>query len=287
MEPAMYPVIYKEVLSEQVKLVVVEAPRVASKAQPGQFVLVKLDETGERIPLTIADFDPQLGTITLIFQEVGKSTKKMGMLEVGDGFDSLAGPLGHPTRIQNYGTVVMVAGGVGIAPLFPIVRSLKQSGNKVLTILGARTQSLLFWQERMAQFSDELILCTDDGSSGRKALVTEPLKDIIALKNSEITHIWAIGPAVMMKNVVETTRPYQIPTTVSLNTIMIDGTGMCGGCRVVMNDGARFVCVDGPEFDGHLVDWDNLLSRQSYYRSDEKYALELWESHACKLESSI
>jgi ferredoxin--NADP+ reductase len=283
----MYPVIYKEVLSEQVKLVVVEAPRVASKAQPGQFVLVKLDETGERIPLTIADFDPQLGTITLIFQEVGKSTKKMGMLEVGDGFDSLAGPLGHPTRIQNYGTVVMVAGGVGIAPLFPIVRSLKQSGNKVLTILGARTQSLLFWQKRMAQFSDELILCTDDGSSGRKALVTEPLKDIITLKNSEISHIWAIGPAVMMKNVVETTRPYQIPTTVSLNTIMIDGTGMCGGCRVVMNYGARFVCVDGPEFDGHLVDWDNLLSRQSYYRSDEKYALELWESHACKLESSI
>lgn len=282
----MYPVIYKEVLSDQVKLVVVEAPRVASKAQPGQFVLVKLDETGERIPLTIADFDPQLGTITLIFQEVGKSTKKMGMLEVGDGFDSLAGPLGHPTRIQNYGTVVMVAGGVGIAPLFPIVRSLKQSGNKVLTILGARTQSLLFWQKRMAQFSDELIMCTDDGSNGRKALVTEPLKDIIALNNSEISHIWAIGPAVMMKKVVETTRPYHIPTTVSLNTIMIDGTGMCGGCRVVMNDGARFVCVDGPEFDGHLVDWDNLLSRQSYYRSDEKYALELWESHVCKLESA-
>jgi ferredoxin/flavodoxin---NADP+ reductase len=287
MEPAMYPVLYKEVLSDQVKLVVVKAPRVASKAQPGQFVLVKLDETGERIPLTIADFDPQLGTITLIFQEVGKSTKKMGMLEVGDGFDSLAGPLGHPTQIQDYGTVVLVAGGVGIAPLFPIVRSLKQSGNKVLTILGARTQSLLFWQNRMAQFSDELILCTDDGSNGRKALVTEPLKEIIALNNTEISHIWAIGPAVMMKNVVETTRPYQIPTTVSLNTIMIDGTGMCGGCRVVMDDGAKFVCVDGPEFDGHLVDWDNLLSRQSYYRSDEKYALELWESHACKLESSI
>jgi ferredoxin--NADP+ reductase len=286
MEPAMYPVLYKEVLSDQVKLVVVEAPRVASKAQPGQFVLVKLDETGERIPLTIADFDPQLGMITLIFQEVGKSTKKMGMLEVGDGFDSLAGPLGHPTRIQDYGTVVLVAGGVGIAPLFPIVRSLKQSGNKVLTILGARTQSLLFWQNRMAQFSDELILCTDDGSNGRKALVTEPLKEIIALNNTEISHIWAIGPAVMMKNVVETTRPYQIPTTVSLNTIMIDGTGMCGGCRVVMDDGAKFVCVDGPEFDGHLVDWDNLLSRQSFYRSDEKYALELWESHPCKLESA-
>jgi ferredoxin--NADP+ reductase len=287
MEPAMYPVLYKEVLSDQVKLVVVEAPRVAFKAQPGQFVLVKLDETGERIPLTIADFDPQLGTVTLIFQEVGKSTKKMGMLEVGDGFDSLAGPLGHPTRIQNYGTVVLVAGGVGIAPLFPIVRSLKQSGNKVITILGARSQSLLFWQNRMAQFSDELILCTDDGSFGRKALVTEPLKEIIVTNNPKISHIWAIGPAVMMKNVVETTRPYQIPTTVSLNTIMIDGTGMCGGCRVVMSDGAKFVCVDGPEFDGHLVDWENLLSRQSYYRSDEKYALELWESHACKLESSI
>ena len=280
----MYPILYSEVLSDLVKLVVIHAPHVAHKAKPGQFVIVRIDETGERIPLTIADSDAEQGTITLIFQEVGKSTKQMGLLKVGEGFANVAGPLGHPTEINNYGTVVIVAGGVGIAPIFPITRALKLAGNRVITILGARNQSLLFWQDRMAQFSDEMILCTDDGSLGRKALVTEPLTEILST-HKDISKIWAIGPGIMMKFVAETTRPFQVPTIVSLNTIMIDGTGMCGGCRVVLDHGTKFVCVDGPEFDAHQVDWDNLLARQSFYRAEEKQALESWENHQCRLES--
>ena len=244
------------------------------------------DETGERIPLTIADFDAEKGTITLIFQEVGKSTRQMGMLKTGDGFENIAGPLGHPTEIENYGTIAVVAGGVGIAPIFPITRALKQAGNRVITILGARNESLIFWADRMAEYSDELILCTDDGSLGRKALVTEPLKEMLST-GSDINRIWAIGPAIMMKFVAETTRPFKVPTIVSLNTVMIDGTGMCGGCRVVMNSGAKFVCVDGPEFDGHQVDWDNLLTRQSFYKAEEKEAMDLWQDHVCRLEKEM
>jgi ferredoxin--NADP+ reductase len=259
---------------------------VARKAQPGQFVIVRIDETGERIPLTIADFDPSSGTITLIFQEVGKSTRQMGQLEVGQGFENIAGPLGHPTEIRSYGSVLVVAGGVGIAPLFPITRALKQAGNTVFSILGARSAGLLFWQERMAEFSDELVVCTDDGSAGRQALVTLPLQELLAA-HPEIAHVWAIGPAVMMKFAAAATRPFQVPTTVSLNTVMIDGTGMCGGCRVVLASGAQFVCVDGPEFDAHQVDWDNLLSRLSFYRSEEQQALELWQAHTCRLEQAV
>lgn len=278
----MYPILKKVVLSDIVKLVEVEAPLVARKARPGQFVIVRIDERGERIPLTIADFDRDAGTITLIFQEVGKSTRQMGLLEVGEGFENIAGPLGQPTEIENFGTVVVVGGGVGIAPLFPITRALKQAGNRVIAIIGARNESLLFWQERMAAYSDQLIVCTDDGSAGRKALVTGPLQDVL---NSEkdIARVWAIGPAIMMKFVSETTRPFSVPTIVSLNTVMIDGTGMCGGCRVVLNQGAKFVCVDGPEFDGHEVDWDNLLSRLTFYRKEEKLALEHWTDHRCRI----
>lgn len=282
----MYPILQKHVLSDLVKLVVVEAPRVARKAQPGQFVIVRTNETGERIPLTIADFDAQAGTITLIFQEVGKSTQQMGLLEVGQGFENIAGPLGHPTEIANYGTVIVVGGGVGIAPLFPITRALKQAGNRVISIIGARNQSLLFWQERMAEYSDELIVCTDDGSCGQKSLVTQPLKAILSA-NPDVARVWSIGPSIMMKYAAETTRPFNVPTVVSLNTIMIDGTGMCGGCRVAMVGGAKFVCVDGPEFDAHQVDWDNLLSRLSFYHSEEKEALERWNDHICKLEPAI
>ena len=282
----MYPIIQKSVLSDLVKLCVVQAPLVARKARPGQFVIVRIDETGERIPLTIADFDPQAGTITLIFQEVGKSTRQMGLLEVGEGFENVAGPLGQPSEIKNYGTVVLVGGGVGIAPVFPIARALKQAGNKVISILGARNQSLLFWEERMAQYSDELIVCTDDGSAGRKALVTEPLKEILASRK-DVAHVWAIGPAIMMKFVAAATQPFSVPTIVSLNTIMIDGTGMCGGCRVVLNQGTKFVCVDGPEFDAHQVDWDNLMSRLAFYKTEEKEALDRWLNHRCKLEPRL
>lgn len=282
----MYPILKKQVLNDVVKLVVVEAPVVARKAKPGQFVVVLTDEQSERIPLTIADFDAQAGTITLIFQEVGKSTRQMGTLEVGEGFANIVGPLGKPTEIENYGTVIVVGGGVGIAPLFPVTRALKQAGNQIISILGARNQGLLFWQERMAEVSDELIICTDDGSMGRKALVTEPLKELLQARQ-DIVRVWAIGPAIMMKFAAATTQPFHIPTVVSLNTIMIDGTGMCGGCRVVLTNGPKFVCVDGPEFDAHQVDWDLLLARLSFYREEEKEAMERWEAHHCRLDPVI
>ncbi len=282
----MYRILEKQVLSDVTKLMVVEAPHVARKARAGQFVIVRIDEHGERIPLTIADYDREAGTITLIFQEVGKSTKHLGTLNVGDALATLAGPLGHPTEIANYGTVVCVGGGVGIAPIFPIARSLKEAGNRVVSIIGARTRDLLFWEDRMRAVSDELIVCTDDGSYGRKALVTEPLKELLEARGKEIARVWAIGPAIMMKFVSLTTKPFGIPTIVSLNTIMIDGTGMCGGCRVLLEEGAQFVCVDGPEFDGHKVDWDNLLARLSFYRDEERLALERWE-HECRLEGVL
>ena len=282
----MYPILKKQVLSDVVKLVVVEAPVVARKAKPGQFVVVLTDEQSERIPLTIADFDAQAGTITLIFQEVGKSTCQMGTLEVGEGFANVVGPLGKPTKIENYGTVIVVGGGVGIAPLFPVTRALKQAGNYIISILGARNQGLLFWQERMAEVSDELIVCTDDGSLGRKALVTEPLKELLQARQ-DIARVWAIGPAIMMKFAAATTQPFNIPTVVSLNTIMIDGTGMCGGCRVVLTNGPKFACVDGPEFDAHQVDWDLLFARLSFYREEEKEAMERWEAHHCRLDPVI
>jgi ferredoxin--NADP+ reductase len=282
----VYRILEKQVLSDVTKLMVVEAPHVARKARAGQFVIVRIDEHGERIPLTIADYDREAGTITLIFQEVGKSTKHLGTLNVGDALATLAGPLGHPTEIANYGTVVCVGGGVGIAPIFPIARSLKEAGNHVVSIIGARTRDLLFWEDRMRAVSDELIVCTDDGSYGRKALVTEPLKELLETRGKEIARVWAIGPAIMMKFVSLTTKPFGIPTIVSLNTIMIDGTGMCGGCRVLLEEGAQFVCVDGPEFDGHKVDWDNLLARLSFYRDEERLALERWE-HECRLEGVL
>ena len=282
----MYRILEKQVLSDVTKLMVVEAPHVAHKARAGQFVIVRIDEHGERIPLTIADYDREAGTITLIFQEVGKSTKHLGTLNVGDALATLAGPLGHPTEIANYGTVVCVGGGVGIAPIFPIARSLKEAGNHVVSIIGARTRDLLFWEDRMRAVSDELIVCTDDGSYGRKALVTEPLKELLEARGKEIARVWAIGPAIMMKFVSLTTKPFGIPTIVSLNTIMIDGTGMCGGCRVLLEEGAQFVCVDGPEFDGHKVDWDNLLARLSFYRDEERLAMERWE-HECRLEGVL
>ncbi|GAB4490145.1 MAG: sulfide/dihydroorotate dehydrogenase-like FAD/NAD-binding protein [Anaerolineales bacterium] len=282
----MYKILRKEVLSEAVKLMIVEAPLVARKAQAGQFVIVRNDEKGERIPLTIADFDARQGTITIIFQEVGKSTAQMGLFEVGDSFANIVGPLGHATEIENYGTVVMVGGGVGIAPIFPITRALKQAGNHVISIIGARNESLLFWEERMREFSDELIVCTDDGSRGRRALVTEPLKELLQ-GNRAISKVWAIGPAMMMKFVSATTQPFDVPTVVSLNTIMIDGTGMCGGCRVTFGDGrSQFVCVDGPEFDAHKVDWNLLLERMAFYRAEEKRAFEHWKEHQCRLDKA-
>ncbi len=279
----MYKILHKETLSDVTKLMVIAAPEVARKAQAGQFVIVRIDECGERIPLTVADYDREAETITLIFQEVGKTTMHLGRLEPGDELVTFTGPLGHPTEIENYGTIVCVGGGVGIAPLYPITRALKEAGNTVTSIIGARTRELLFWEEKMRAVSDELIVCTDDGSYGRKALVTEPLKELLEQRDGEVSRVWVIGPAIMMKFCALTTQPFGVSTIVSLNTIMVDGTGMCGCCRVQLTDGTKFACVDGPEFDAHQVDWDLLLARQRFYLEEEKQAVEQWQ-HRCQLE---
>lgn len=278
-----YTILTKLSFSDTTKMMVIDAPHVALKAQAGQFVIVKIDERGERIPLTIADYDRAKGTITIIFQEVGKSTLHLGKLDEGDTLDTFVGPLGHPTDIDKYGTVICVGGGVGIAPIYPIARALKEADNEVISIIGARNKGLIFWEDKMRDVSSELIICTDDGSYGKKCLVTEPLKDILTSKK-EIAKVWAIGPAVMMKFVTATTEPFNVPTIVSLNTIMIDGTGMCGGCRVPLKEGAKFVCVDGPEFDGHSIDWDGLLGRLQYYKDEEQVSLERFR-HKCNLEN--
>jgi NAD(P)H-flavin reductase len=273
---SVYEILVKEDLAPVTKLLEVRAPDVARKARAGQFVIVRIDQEGERIPLTIADYDRERGTITLVFQEVGKTTMQMGTRQPGDSFTSVTGPLGLPSEIEQYGTALCVGGGVGIAPIYPIARELREAGNTVLSIIGARTKDLLFWEEKMRSVSDELIVCTDDGSYARKALVTIPMKEMLEA-GRPVDHIWAIGPAIMMKFCALTTQPFGVPTTVSLNSIMVDGTGMCGACRVEVGGQTRFVCVDGPEFDGHQVDWDQLLARQRIYLEQEKQAIEKWQ----------
>ena len=278
----MYEILEKEIFSDVTKLIVVSAPDVARKAQAGQFIVIRVVDEGERIPLTIADFDRAQGTLTMVFQEVGKSTMHLGTLQPGDALASLTGPFGRPTEIEHYGTVICVGGGVGIAPVYPIARELRAAGNHVISIIGARTKDLLFWEDKMGAVSDELIVCTDDGSYKRKALVTEPLKELLEQRDN-VARVWAIGPAVMMKFCSLTTKPFGVPTIVSLNSIMVDATGMCGACRVEVGGKTKFVCVDGPEFDGHQVDWDLLLARQRIYLPEEKLAKEkfLAEHQAC------
>jgi ferredoxin--NADP+ reductase len=277
----VYKILDKEILSDVNKLMVIEAPEVANKAQAGQFVIVRIDEQGERIPLTIADFDRDRGTVTIVYQEVGKSTMKLGTMEAGAEIANLVGPLGHPSEIEKLGVVVCVGGGVGIAPIYPIARALREAGNTVLGIIGARSKELLFWEDKMRQVCDELTVCTDDGSYGRQALVTMPLQEILGAYKAPdgVARVWAIGPAIMMKFCARTTEPFAVPTIVSLNSIMVDGTGMCGACRVEVGGQTRFVCVDGPEFDGHLVDWDLLMSRQRIYLAEEGRAKEAWLEH--------
>ncbi len=282
----MRKILRKEQLTEVTKLMVIDAPDVARKAQAGQFVVIRIDEQGERIPLTVADYDREAGTITIVVQEVGKTTMQLGTLEAGDELATFTGPLGKPSEIDRYGTVICVGGGVGIAPVFPIARALHEAGNTVLSIIGARTEGLLIWEDRIGQVSDELIVCTDDGSYGRKALVTEPLQELLEERRGEIAKVWAVGPAAMMKFVAATTKPFGVHTIVSLNTIMIDGTGMCGGCRVQLEDGARFACVDGPEFDAHRVDWYTLLARQRSYLEEEARAVEHWKQR-CRLDDQL
>ena len=248
---------------------VIEATEIARKAKPGQFLVIRTDEKGERIPMTIADFDAEGGTLTIVFQEVGFTTDKLGRLKPGDTLLDVVGPLGKPTRIEKFGVVVCIGGGVGIAPVYPIARQLTNAGNKMLSIIGARSHEFLFWEERMRSISDKTYVCTDDGSYGRKGFVTDELK-VILEESKNIDLVIAIGPVVMMKAVSLLTKPHGIKTIVSLNPIMVDATGMCGSCRVTVGGKTKFACVDGPEFDGHQVNFDELLLRQQIYLEEEK-----------------
>ncbi len=268
----MFKILEKQVLTPEIKLMVIEAPRVARKAKAGQFVILRINETGERIPLTIADFDAEKGTVTIIFQEVGKTTMMLGEMEAGDALLDFVGPLGKEMEEKYFGHVVCVGGGVGIAPTFPKARALKEAGNKVTSIIGARTASMLFWENKMREVSDRLYVTTDDGSYGEKGFVTTILERI--LEEEKVDLVVAIGPVMMMKMTSLLTRKYNVPTLVSLNPIMVDGTGMCGCCRVSVDGHCKFTCVDGPIFDGHAVDFDELLSRQRIYLEEEKRALE-------------
>lgn len=268
----MIPVLDAKMLAPLVKWFKLEAPDIARKAQAGQFVIVRSDEEGERIPLTIADFDGER-TIDMVVQEIGEGTQRINRLDKGDSFLNIAGPLGRPSEIEQYGTVVVIGGGIGIAPIYPIARAMKQAGNVVIAILGARTKELLFWEDRFTPLCDKVIICTDDGSYGRKGVVTAPLKELMD-SGKRIDRVIAIGPAIMMKFVAATTQPQRIKTIVSLNAMMLDGTGMCGGCRVDVGGQTKFVCVDGPEFDAHQVDFTLLMDRLGAYKDEE---------HVCKL----
>jgi len=274
----MYKILDRVDYSDDVFMQVIEAPAVAAACQAGQFIILMIHEEGERIPLTIADFDREAGTITIVVQAIGTSTRHLQSLGKGDTISNFIGPLGQPSEIDNVGTVVCAGGGVGVAPIYPIARALKEAGNKVICIIAARNQSLLFWEDKMRQICDELVITTDDGSRGRHCLVTEPLRELC--ETGDIALVYAIGPGVMMKFCAKTTQPYGVKTFVSLNSIMVDGTGMCGGCRVSVGGQTRFVCVDGPEFDGHQVDFDLLMSRQRQYVSQEKKSLDAYRSQA-------
>lgn len=269
----MYRITRKVALAPTLNQFEIEAPLVSRKAAPGQFIILRIHDQGERIPLTIADFDKGKGTITCVFQEVGKTTRELGNLNEGDSLRDFVGPLGSPTHIENYGRVVCVGGGVGVAPVHPIARALKQAGNEVVGIIGARTKELLFWEDKMRAACSELRVTTDDGSYVRKGFVTDVLREVIEEKK-DLGLCVAIGPLPMMRAVSNLTREYGLKTIVSLNSIMVDGTGMCGCCRVTVDGKTRFACVDGPEFDGHQVDFDEMARRAIIYKSQEQLARE-------------
>ena len=273
----MNKIIRKKQLSADVFRFTFEAPHIARERKAGQFLIIQLDnDFAERFPLTIADADPETGTIDIIFQAVGASTMKLAAMEEGDAIANVLGPLGTPTHIEKYdGPVVCVGGGIGVAPMHPIVQAMKAAGNELTVIMGARNEELLIMENEMSALADEVIISTDDGSYGRKALVTEPLKELCESERPPALVV-AIGPPIMMKFCAETTRPFEVPTMVSLNTIMVDGTGMCGGCRVTVGDETKFVCVDGPEFDGHKVDFNNMMLRLKAYKPQE-------EDHRCRV----
>ena len=277
-------IISKEQLSENVFTIEIEAALIVGSRKPGQFVIISIsNEYGERIPLTIAGVDKEKCTIRLIWQRLGKTTAELADLNAGDELAYVFGPLGLPTHIENFGKVICVGGGIGNAPMLPIARALKDAGNTIISILGARTKELLILEDEFAEISDELIITTDDGSYGRKALVTEPLKEYCEL-DPRPDKVFVIGPAIMMKFCCATTKKYNVSTLVSLNTIMIDGTGMCGGCRVEVGGKSKFVCVDGPEFNGHLVNFDLMIKRLNAYKDLEQKAYNQYIDHKCKID---
>ncbi len=269
----MFEIIRKEELAANIKLIEVTAPEIAAKARPGQFIILRIDEKGERIPLTIADFDREKGTLVLIFQEVGRSTRDMGQMKEGDKILDLVGPLGRASEIGKYGRVICIGGGVGIAPVYPITRALKESGNEVIAIIGARSREQLILAEEMQAASDQIYIASDDGSIGEPGFVTDILANILA-QDVVVDLIVAIGPLPMMKAVSEISRPYQIKTIVSMNPIMVDGTGMCGACRVAVGSETKFACVDGPEFDGHQIDWSIAQARSRMFAEEENIAMQ-------------
>ena len=274
----MFKIVKKETLTEGTTLFEVEAPEIAKRAQAGQFIILRLHEYGERIPLSLADFDPEKGTLTLVVMALGKTTHEFSAYETGDTILDVVGPLGHATPIEKVGHVIVVGGGFGAAPLFPVAKAYKKAGNKITAILGARNKDLLIFEDRLASVCDEVLVSTDDGSKGHKGLVTEVLQKEI--ERNRVDLVMAVGPAIMMKFVSLTTKPFGIKTLVSLNPIIIDGTGMCGGCRVTVGGETKFACVEGPDFDGHQVDWDLLMGRQGLYQAEEKHAFERYQ---CRL----
>mgnify|MGYP001772802051 CR=1 FL=1 len=268
-------IVRKERLAPQINLFEVVAPSIARNAKPGQFIIIRLHEKGERIPLTIADTDPAKGTITMVAQEVGKTTKELGTYEAGQRILDVLGPLGKPSHVDYFGTVVMVGGGVGVAEIYPVARAMKNAGNTVISILGFRSKELVFWEDKLRSVSDEVIVTTNDGSYGMKGFTTDALRRLIQ-EGRRIDIVHAVGPTIMMKLIAELTRPYGIKTVASLNPIMLDGTGMCGACRISVGGKIKFACVDGPEFDAHQVDFDELMRRLDYYKDLEKISLEKW-----------
>jgi ferredoxin--NADP+ reductase len=282
----MYKIVNKKVLAQNIYLMEVEAPRLAKSAKPGQFLIVKMNEKGERIPLTICDYDVEKGTVTIVFQSLGKSTFEMAEMEVGDVFSDFAGPLGQPSEMVEEDleelkkkNIIFIAGGVGTAPVYPQVKWLNEKGIKADVIVGSKTKDMLILEEEMKKVAGNLYVATDDGSYGFKGLVTNLLKDLVENQNKHYDLVVAIGPMIMMKFVTKLTKELGLKTIVSLNTIMVDGTGMCGACRVTVGGETKFACVDGPEFDGHLVDFDEAMRRQSMYKSEEAKAQFRRENH--------
>ncbi len=268
-----FEILEKRTLAPKIKEIVLYAPEIARKVRAGQFIIVRVEEKGERIPLTVADWNRNKGTLTIVFQEIGVSTYKLGKLDIGDRLTDIAGPLGNPSKIENYGRVICIGGGVGIAAIYPIARELKKMNNYVISIIGARSRELLIYEDEMRKVSDELKITTDDGSKGRKGFVSDELRDMLA-KGVKVDRVIAVGPAIMMKVCADVTRPYGIKTIASLNPIMVCGMGMCAACRVEVGGKTRFVCFEGPEFDAHEVNFTELMKRLNAYREEEKIALE-------------